>query len=248
MADNEDIFTFTAPGRLIFPTVTPSQLAEATKYYDEQVKKGNKRLRAPGWEVSLMLPMNHPDLPAIDAIIGRLIADNQPNEDVNGNPIGGAAEPLKSGDALANKRKAAIAKLSPPKEPDREYLRGNLLLVARSKFPPALAAVINGVMTDLVTTAQQDAASRMFFMGAEALIQVRFAWYEPTALAANGGVNAFLNMVAVTGKGEPLGQAQRSATSVFKGYAGQVTNADPTRRATRRTFDERNPPPADGQF
>ena len=40
-------------------------------------------------------------------------------------------------------------------------------------------------------------------------------------------VSAYLNMVLSLNKGQRLG-ATRSAAEVFKGYAGQMTNIDPT--------------------
>lgn len=216
MSEPNSIFSFTAPGTLAFPVITEQQLQEAIKFREKEAAKGNKQLREAGYEVSFLMDANHPDLDAVKNMIRETARGNYDKD------LGPMTSPLKSGTKMADKRAAKRQKLG--RDPDQEYLRDKIVLVARSKFPVGKAILANGKIIDVDET---NAAlhSRKFFAGAEAVIQVRFAWYNPSPLVPGGGVNAYLQLVMVTGKGTPY-RAPRSAADAFKGYAGHVSNED----------------------
>ena len=67
---------------------------------------------------------------------------------------------------------------------------------------------------------------KKFFFGAEVYAQVNLVAYK--GVGANpDGVTAYLNMVVATGKGTRITSA-KSASEVFSGYAGRVSDEDPT--------------------
>lgn len=213
MPDTDQNFTFTHPVLLAF---TGSLLTPRA----QKDNKGNVR-GEPRHEINLLFDPDHPDYDTIKQIIRDVAAGHHDPS------LGKLGLPIKSGTAMADKRNAKLAAMSPPKEPDREYLRGKIVLIARSKYPPLLSRIIGGKIIELHDAARVQNASA-FFPGAEALAQVRFAWYEPSPLVPGGGVNAFLNQVLVTGKGTRFpGTGGRSASEAFKGYAGHVSDIDP---------------------
>jgi hypothetical protein len=211
MADDDTLFTFTHPGLLAF---TGSILVPKAPTVNGK-PQGNPR-----HEINILLDPDHPDLPEIKRIIKALAAGKH-------NPALGAFHlPLKRGTKMADDRNAKLEKMDPPRTGDREYLRDKIVLIARSKFPPLLSRIVGGEIVELHDAARQANASA-FYPGAEALVQVRFAWYDPTPLTPAGGVNAFINQVLVTGKGKRFPGTGKSAEDTFKGYAGHASNEDP---------------------
>ncbi len=241
MADNENQFDLTAPGRLVFPVVTQAQLDRGLKYYEEQKAKGNKEQKEPSWETQLLLPKDHPDLPAINAIIDALVTENFepwefPKHSGKFSSIEDVGEPLKSGTHMSASR--AKARAAQQKDNDRAYLDGGIVLVARSKnYKPSLAATINGKMID-VNEGNEALYGKKFFAGAQALLSVRFAWYNASPMVPSGGVTAYLQMVACNGLGEPFpGTEGFSAAARFGQHVGHVKDVDPTARR-RRSYEE----------
>ncbi len=226
MAD--DTFTLTAPGLICFPVLTDEQMAEAVKRYNEAATRGSVDQRAPGWEVSLILDPRHPDIASMNAVMNQLVAANfEPYEFPRDS--GTFSTPDQANKPFKNGTRMADARLKKSGTDDRDYLRGKVVFVSRSKFPPSLGGIVGDRMIDFIGPARAANASK-FFYGAEALIQVRFAWYKATPLVPAGGVNAYLNMVMVTGQGSPIGKQRASSSDVFKGYAGSAVNVDPTRQ------------------
>lgn len=236
MADQDTVFASTHPVILGFPVLTAGQFDRAVKFREEQARKGNNQMREVGYEATAIMPETHPDIPSMRQIIKAVAADHFKTDEVQ-RLIAELADkhgrdpatvkwqaPLKSGTKMADKRKAKLEKMN--KKPDQEYLRDQVLLVARSKFPVSLAYMDRGKIIDLDTEELRAANSKRFEAGYEALFQVKFAWYNPSLLVLGGGVNAFLQLVMVTGKGTPF-YAGRSAKDAFKGYAGKMTDEDP---------------------
>ena len=221
MASQDSVFASTFPGLLAFPVITEAQLQQAIKFREREAAKGNKQMREAGYETTFLMDPDHPDLPTMKQIIREVAAGNYDAD------LGAMTIPLKDGTKMADKRNAKLSKMTPPKDPDREFLRGKIALVARSKFPVAQAIVSGAGVVDLVDERERALHGRKFYAGAEALIQVRFAWYNPSPLVPGGGVNAYLQLVMVTGKGKPFPGTVRSAADAFKGYAGKVSNIDP---------------------
>ena len=221
MSEPNTLFTMTAPGLLAFPVVTEEQLQRTLKFREDQAKRGNRQMRDAGYEVSLLLDEDHPDLPGIKAAI---VAAATGKAEIGAK----YQQPIKRGSVMADKNATKRKALTPPKAPSQEYLRDKIVLVARSKFPVALGIFQKGGIVNLDTDALKALHSKKFFAGAEALIQVRFAWYDPSPLVPAGGVNAFLQTALATGRGKPFpGTGERSVAEAFKGYAGHLSNEDP---------------------
>lgn len=139
------------------------------------------------------------------------------------NPPGAILFPFRKGDELADKAKADGK--------DREWSRGKSVIVARSKFRPGLAVLLNGKVVDVNKEDEQavKAVAQYFYHGVHGHVQLNFNAYD--AVGNNPpGVQAFVNHVLSLNAGERLkgGGGGRSTTEVFGGYVGLTSDEDPT--------------------
>lgn len=213
-------FAFTAPVVMAHPTlITPRKFGPKGKETGE-----------PKFSANFIFDPASADLKALKDGTIALIRGEWPTLD-----IGGALKekklqiPFSDGTDAANARaKECEAK---GKKADGEYQRGKTNLVARTKHPPRLAVILNGKVLDLDTEALRAAHAGQFFFGAEVLAQVTLTTHD--AVGANPpGVNAYLDMVLATGKGERLAGGA-SASEVFKGYAGSYSAENPNKGPVR---------------
>lgn len=215
---NEGLYTATAPALLSFPN-----LMEA-----KAVMKNGKATGDPKFSSNFELDLDHPDLKPIKNLALKLALAKWPGRDIkgesskvdkNGNPkIPTFLFPWSSGDDLANKAKK--------NGKEREWSRGKLVIVARSKFEPNLSAIINGAVVDFEGD-NRKTANKYFFTGADVLFQINLQAYDGVGVNPDG-VTAYLNKVLATGKGKKLTGGGQSATETFKGYIGTATNEDVT--------------------
>jgi len=101
------------------------------------------------------------------------------------------------------------------------------LLVAEewASVSAAVATAENGRIVEYETDVAKAAARSKFYFGVDALALFSFSSHE---VGSNKpGVNAYLNMVLTTGKGERIAGG-KSAAEVFKGYQGSYSAEDPT--------------------
>lgn len=225
----------TVPGLFAFPVLTEDQLARAAKFRESEAAKGNKQMREAGYEVSYLMDEDNADFPKMQAIVREIIQENTETAEYaaavadleeKGYQIPKPNFPFKRGDKMADKSKAKREKLN--KAPNQEYLRGKIVLIARSGFPVPLTVIKNNKAIDLDNEMLVKLHGKMFFAGAEGLIRVKFSWYNPTMLVPGGGVNAYLQLAFATGKGKPFpGTGGPSGAEVFKSYAGRPSNIDP---------------------
>jgi len=179
-------------------------------------KKGNAK-GDPKFDATFMFAPDHPDFDRFKALAGTVAKARWP-----GVSLATLHKPWDTGDAKADKRKAKTGK------DDSDFQRGLIVVIARSTFQPRLSYIENGAMVDLEAEAAVTANKRRFFAGAEVLAQLNLQPYE-SDLGANG-VTAYLNIVVATGGGKPIpgiGGGARGS-DVFKGYAGTVSDRDPT--------------------
>lgn len=202
MADNSNIFTLTAPVSMSFP-----QLFEAKAIGPKGREQGE-----PKFSANFRFKKDHPDLRGIATLAQQVAAQKWPGRDLKTLQF-----PYQAGDKLADKAKA--------KGKSREEDRGLIVMVARSRFQPAMAAILNGKVVDLVGDAIK-ANSAAFYSGVEVFAQFNLQPYEGVGNNPDG-VTAYLNMVLSTGKGERLKGAQASAAETFSAYAGKVTAENP---------------------
>lgn len=140
--------------------------------------------------------------------------------------------PLSDGDKLADKAKQKSADTG--KKRDREWSRGKVVLIARSKdeYPPAVTIRENGQTILLETLdAVARAKSKFLYTGVQCLFGIRLNAYEAVGTDGKPGVNAYLEAVESLGVGEKL-IAQADRTERFRGYVGLEKNEDPTGAST----------------
>lgn len=187
-------FTLTAPATLTF-----INFAEA-----RAVTKGSK----PKFSANFELAADHPDIPAIKALIAQVAREASPGVDLNS-----IHKPLGSGDKLAEKAKA--------KGKNREFSRGKQVLTARSDYRPQLGYIENGRINEVSDDNAIKARERdTFYSGVDALGQVEFVWYDAVGENGTPGVTAYLNQVLSLKRGAKLMGQGQSVAETFKGYAG----------------------------
>lgn len=136
--------------------------------------------------------------------------------------------PLSDGDKLADKAKQKSADTG--KKREREWSRGKVVLIARSKdeYPPAVTFRENGQTVECETLdAVSRAKGKYLYTGVQCLFGVRLNAYEAVGTDGKPGVNAYLEAVESLGVGEKL-IAQKDRTERFRGYIGLEKNEDPT--------------------
>lgn len=136
--------------------------------------------------------------------------------------------PLSDGDKLADKAKQKSADTG--KKREREWSRGKVVLISRSKdeFPPAVTFRENNSIVECETL---DAVSRIkgkyLYTGVQCLFGVRLNAYEGVGVDGKPGVNAYLEAVESLGVGDKL-IAAKDRTERFKSYIGLAKDEDPT--------------------
>lgn len=134
--------------------------------------------------------------------------------------------PWKSGDKEADRLKA--------QGKDGEVFRGHVLLKASSKYQPALAAIENKQILDLVTDEAKAQAKKYFYSGAYLVPSFGLHWYKGDE-GKPDGVSLYLNAVLFAKHGPRLAGRAQNAAETFKGYIGQMTDENPT---AGNTLDE----------
>lgn len=201
----DGLFTFTTP-----VVMSLSNLLEAKAF----VKNG-KAQGEPKFGANLILPLDHPDFPAIKELVMKIIRQRWPDK-----PVSELAIPFQSGDKINEKRKL-------DKKTALDFQTGKVVINARSKYEPRLSYIENGKIIDLETDTAKHMAKSKFYNGVEVLVQLNFVPYDPIGQNAKGGVTAYLQQVLSTNKGKKLAGASASS-DVFKSYVGGVSAEDPT--------------------
>lgn len=215
MSDKQEasLFQITKPVRLVY-----ENLFEARHVGPRGSTNGT-----PKYDVTLTIPPDHPDLPAMKALALEVARAKWPGRDVIGDARNNLFKfPFDSGDKIADRAKQ--------RGKDEEFKRGQIVLASRSKYEPSLSAVVNGKLieyTGIGGNPPRAAAKQHFYRGVEVLVQVNFVAYNGVGQNPDG-VTAYLNMVLSLGTGERIAGGARSAAEVFKGYVGLNSQVDPT--------------------
>lgn len=206
--DNGGVFDTTFPVVVLHPNFF---VAKAFK------GKGGKDNGDPKYSGNLGMKPDHPDLSAMKKLAAAVARAKWPNRDLKE-----LAFPFKNGDKLADASKV--------KGKNGEFNRGLVIIPARSKFEPRLAAIVNRSIAEYDTPEARIKNKDKFFFGAEALVQVNFVAYDGVGNNPDG-VTAYLNQVCVTGKGTRI-QGTGGVSETFRGYAGSMSVEDPTKGST----------------
>lgn len=205
MPENTPIlFAFTQPVILTFPNLFTPKAFKG---------KGGQPNGEAKYSANFMFAPDHPDLPAYKAALVAAAKQRWPSRDIKS-----LAFPLANGTQAADKRRDRTGK------DDGEFQRGQVIVAARSKFPPSLAVIANGQVLDLDDN-NRAAHSAQFYFGTECLAQVNLVAYEGVGQNPDG-VTAYLQMVLSLNRGKKLSSGGApSAAEAFRGYVGQHTQA-----------------------
>lgn len=173
----------------------------------------------PKFDVNVELPLDHPDIAAIKAACAQTASEAFPGADFNTIHF-----PLKSGDTLADEAIRRAAAKGKDADDPRGFSRGKLVIIGRSAFRPALAAVVNGRAVDIDPN-DLKSMKDYFYPGCEVFATFSFSTYEPPL---GPGVNAYVDEVFSLNRGERLKIARRSAADSFRGYVGLPSGFSPT--------------------
>lgn len=198
----------TAPGRILFHNViTP-----------KAQKKNGKEVGDPKYDVTLGFTPTSSDFAAIKALAVKVALEKWPGRKIGEQAkTGDFAFPFSSGDKDADKAKI--------KGKDMEFARGLVLLKARSAYQPNLSVLEGGKVKELFDEAIKANAGK-FYRGVNAGVTIELRAYEGGT--GPDGVSARLYKVISLNKGDRLGGQRSSSAEAFKGYAGHVTDEDPT--------------------
>lgn len=199
----------------IFNLTSPAILAHPNLFTARAIGPKGKESGTPKFTASFILDADHPDLAAMKSLAAKVAKAKWPGRDFKELKF-----PFTSGDKLADKRKAQ------GKE-DGEFQRGKVVIKAKSKYEPRLAAIIPGRGVVDFEGDGRKANEKLFFFGAECLAQFNFSAYDGAGDNPDG-VTAYLNLVLVTGKGKKLSGGGVSAAEAFKGYVGTASDFDPS--------------------
>lgn len=205
MADEDKIdgrYALTKPVLMAFPN-----LFEAKAFTNNGKASGE-----PKFSANFIYEADSEDLKALKALAAKIARAKWPSVEFKD-----LAFPFVSGDKLADAAKA--------KKKDGEYQRGKVVMSARSKYQPRLACFVNGKITDLDSPQLQQMHKGAFYPGVLVYAQFNLATHE----VGNNkpGVNAYLDMVLTTGKGDRIAGG-KTAAETFAGYVGNLSATDPT--------------------
>lgn len=217
MVDTSLFYQSTQPGVISFPN-----LLEAKPFKGKNGKAIGEDKYSLNWEI----PADHVDLAPLKA----LCIGAAKKKWGAGVVLATLSFPFSSGDKLADKKKVEKADGSDP----RGFSRGKVVIAARSQFPPALCAVVNGALKDFDGDTRPT-AKPYFYNGVEGLVEFEANAYDGVGNDGKPGVNLYLKKVCSLNKGTKL-SGGASAAETFKGYVGLKSEVDPT--AGMNTDDE----------
>jgi Protein of unknown function (DUF2815) len=204
VSKTDGIFNLTLPVIMSFPS-----LFEAKAF-----KKNGKDAGEAKFSANFNFPADSEDLKGLKQLAAKLARAKWPDKQFSD-----LAFPFTSGDKLADKRKEKG-------KDDGDFMRGKVVLTAKSKYEPRLSYIEKGRIIDLETEMAKAAAKGKFYPGVEVLAQVNLCPYDGVG-QNKSGVTAYLNMVVSTCKGDRIAGGQMGSET-FKGYVGSVSAEDPT--------------------
>lgn len=201
--ENEGIVNLTRPVIQTFPNLDEAKAVKGPN---------GKPSGEPKFSDNFEFEPDHTDYATLKAAAVAVAKAKWPGRDLKE-----LAFPFSNGDKLADKAKA--------KGKDREFSRGKVVLVSRSKFQPILSVVEGGKIVEIDGN-DKAKIKKLFYSGVHALAQFNFTAYD--GVGANpDGVTAYLNKVLSLNQGTRLTGGASSA-EVFKDYIGSATDYDPT--------------------
>lgn len=206
------------------PGATFKTTAPITILYPKELFEPKPKFKGKGDLVfggTFVFDGDHPDLPAIRALISKLANDARPG-------VEKFRSPLKSGTKLMDKNLANDKEKYNKYKATNDFQRGKAILTPRSKMPPELGVYIKGQgWINLTNEALKAQYKDRFYFGAEAYATFFFSWYNEIDEDSKPGVVGYVNTLGVTGAGKRIGSQRVSAAEAFSGYSGNVSDVDP---------------------
>lgn len=216
MATQYERFTFTAPVRMVWPSVItpkPAHVFNGVSYKSQ-------------FEARFLLTPDHPDLPALRSLLAEIAQSTFGKTDIK--------YPIELGDALADKGRS----MNPPQ--DREFFRGMGVMTVKSAVTtaagkearkPTLILFAGGDETDaanyrVFSDSEREAARPFFYPGVFVKGEVSFAPYQPPM---GPGITAYLNELVSLNTGEKMAGAFDPAAKYGTPtrHVGQATQVNP---------------------
>lgn len=200
VAKTDMSFTFNEPVRGVYLNV----------FDPKPFKKNGKEVGDPKFGGTLMMEPDYTGLPGLKAKIAEAARSKWPTR-----ALSELKFPLSSGDKAAERAKA--------KGKNRDFMKGLIVLTARSKYPPTLSVLEGGKIITLESDALKAKYKSKFYSGCFIAASVNFVPYE--ADDGDDGVTAYLQSLLWVKDGERIGG--RDQAEVFKSYMGTTTDEDP---------------------
>lgn len=201
MTDKQDLsYTFREPVRAFFLTV----------FEPKPFMKDGKSKGEPKFSVRLGIPNESSEVEAMKAKMAEAARAKWPSR-----PLAELKFPITFGEKAAEKSAA--------KKKDGKFYLGNVVLTARSKYPPVLSVLEGGKIVTLDSDGLKAKYKNKFYNGCYVAASVNFVAYEGEMGA--DGVTAYIQSVLWVKDGERIGG--RDQAEVFKSYMGTTTDEDP---------------------
>jgi hypothetical protein len=180
-------------------------------------KKGNEK-GDPVYSLTVLLKPDSVDLKAVKAAMVAVAKETWPGRDLKELKF-----PFQNGDEAA-KEATANGK-------DGAFFNGTVVFRTRSgqDKPPALAVLEGKKVQELNGQQREIVGKQKFYNGCYVVPSIYIVAYKKGSeggIGEHSGVKAYLSAVLWAGDGERIGGG--SAAETFRGYAGSVTNEDPT--------------------
>ncbi len=173
-------------------------------------KKNGKEVGEPKFGVTLMMPSDYSLLPGLKAKIAEAARSKWPTR-----ALSELKFPLGTGDKAAERAKL--------KGKNRDFMKGLLVLTARSKYPPTLSVLEGGKIITLESDVLKAKYKSKFYSGCMVGASVNFVPYD--ADDGDDGVTAYVQSLLWVKDGERIGG--RDQAEVFKSYMGTTTSENP---------------------
>ena len=186
----------------------------------------------PRFDGTIMIPKDSKYVPAIrskfrEALASEFGAGNVPDN------FAGYQLPIHDGDKRADQKKADIEN-KVPRAKESEFTRGYWLLTVKSgeKYAPALATVVNGQPTNLLSDELRKQHASKFYSGVAGGCTINFRAFRPFGNQKEPGLSCFLNEAFSLNEGEKVADGGgRDPAAKMSGYAGKSSDVDPTARS-----------------
>lgn len=177
---------------------------------------------------TFVMSPEHPALKAIKDRIVQLIKAKWPTLDIGAAVKGGnLLLPYQTGERAIQKYLANLAKKGKQPNDRLNWLKGQIVLKANSKYQPQLSVIQNGKVSQALDGPALTANKGKFFSGAEALVELNLKAYDAINDNSKPGITAYLSTVVVTGKGTRRG-GDVDPSVAFASYKGSTSDEDPT--------------------